>query len=155
MLRGFSIVLVAAFIGAVGCRTAALPAPGGDPGGAGASGGGSSGAGTAGSSAGSGASGGDASGSPTEPAPGTTVCASFPCNAGDGATETCDADDYCYSGVESPSAYSDDPSVRYGCNPLPADCAATPTCACVLAHFHAGFCTCDDRCGLVLLCSLV
>jgi hypothetical protein len=42
--------------------------------------------------------------------------------------DTCTADEYCY--LQSVGAVVSAPAV--GCNPLPASCTATPTCACVV-----------------------
>lgn len=149
--RVATMVMVAAL--AAACRPAALP--GGD-------GTGGAGGGTASASAGTPPSGAPPSavvGAPdlaSPPGDAAAACASFTCDiAGTTQTETCSAADYCYRGAESPSAYYvGDGSVQYGCNALPAECAATPTCACVLRYYRAGFCTCDDRCGLSLFCSL-
>jgi hypothetical protein len=87
-------------------------------------------------------------------APDAVTCQQFACDVPN-ASQTCDGAQYCYLGAETPSAYYvSDGGVQYGCNPLPVECAAAPTCACVLARYRAGFCTCDDRCGITLFCSL-
>ena len=144
-----STVVLVGLLCAVGCKPAGLP---------GSSGGGGPAIAHADlASAGPTASGSEdppASGGPSDLAMGgAPACPDFRCDSPDGA-QTCSATDYCYSGAEDPRAYSGDPGVRYGCNALPAECGAAPTCACVLAHYRAGFCTCDDRCGLTLFCSL-
>jgi hypothetical protein len=73
----------------------------------------------------------------------------FACNMG-----SCDSTaQYCYGGAET-GFYIGPGTIQIGCDNLPPDCSAAPSCACLLSHYQAGFCTCaPSGSGFTVHCS--
>jgi hypothetical protein len=78
----------------------------------------------------------------------------FVCPTGTPETVACaDTTQFCYAGDEL-QFYQGPGVIQVGCNELPA--GAMPTCESMSSLFAAGFCTCSESGGgVVMLCSFV